>query len=145
MKITMLIKNLYEQQQAGVRATYGLTKRYSIGEGVRQGCILSPHRFNIYTEAIMKEAIDEFEGTVKIGGRAVYNLSYADDVVLISGSIQELQGLVSRTTLKSEEVGLYLNVEKTKVMKIETDSPNNENLVEKQMKRSIILPTWEQR
>ena len=127
--IIMLIKNLYEQQQAAVRTAYGLSEWFSIGQGVRQGCILSPHLFNIYAEAIVREALDNFEGSITIGGRTVNNLRYADDVVLIAGSMQELQELVNRVVWKSEKAGLFLNVDKTKVMKIETDFPSDENIL----------------
>ena len=70
----------------------------------------------------MREALDNFEGTMN-------NLRYADDVVLITGSMQELQELVNRVVSKSEKAGLFLNVDKTKVMKIETDVPNDESLL----------------
>ena len=105
--IIILIKNLNEQQQAAVRTAYGLSERFSIGQGARQGCILSPHLFNIYSEAIMREALDNFEGTIKIGGRTMNNLRYVDDVALIAGSIQELQELVNRVVSKSEKTGLF--------------------------------------
>ena len=64
----MLIKNLYEQQQAAVKTVYRLSERFSIGQEVRQGCIISPHIFNIYAEAIMREALDNFKVTIEIGG-----------------------------------------------------------------------------
>ena len=66
----MLIKNLYEQQQAAVRTAYGLSEWFSIGQGVRQGCILSPHLFTVHAEAIMREALENFEGAITIGGGA---------------------------------------------------------------------------
>ena len=91
--IIMLIKNLYEQQQAAVRTAYGLSEWFSIGQGVRQGCILSPHLFNIYAEAIMREALENFEGTITTVGRTVNNVRYADGAVLIAGSMQKLQGV----------------------------------------------------
>ena len=124
-----LIKKLYEQQKATVRASYGLTDWFRIGQGVRQGCILSPHLLNIYAERVMREALDNFEGTIRIGGHRVTNLRYADDVVLIAGTMHELQELVNRVVMESEAVGLFLNVSKTKLMKIKTDQPSLENLV----------------
>ena len=74
----------------------------------------------------MREAHENFEGTIKIGGRTVNNWRYADDVVLIAWSLQELQELVNRAVSKSEKAGLFLNVDKTKVVKIQTDSHSDE-------------------
>jgi len=84
---------------------------------VRQGCILSPHLFNIYSEVIIRNALEGFEGTVKIGGRIITNLRYADDIVLVGGSMEELQDIVNRVHEASSQAGLYLNTSKTKVMK----------------------------
>ena len=97
--IIMLIKNLFEQQQAAVRTAYEVLEWRSIWQGVGQGCILFPHLFKIYAETIMREALDNFEGTVTIRRCTVNNLRYADDIVLIAGSMQELQELVSQISL----------------------------------------------
>ena len=93
--------------------------------GVRQGCIISPQLFNIYAEAIMRNALENFEGSISVGGHKITNLRYADDVVLLAGSLKELQDLVNRVKLEIEKVGLFLNTKKTKVMKVQrnpTDS-----------------------
>ena len=87
---------MYAHQQVTVKTTHGLTHWFEIGQGVRQGCILSPHIFNIYSERIMRKALEGFEGTIKVGGKTITNLRYADDVVLIAGSIDELQSLVNK-------------------------------------------------
>ena len=124
--IIHLIKDLYDNQKAVVRTTYGMTDFFNIGQGVRQGCILSPHLFNVYSEKIMREALDGFKGSIKVGGRTVSNLRYADDIVLIAGSMQELEDLVTRVKVASEQAGLMLNTQKTKVMKMAGDPDNME-------------------
>eukprot|EP00795_Rhopilema_esculentum_P001163 gene1163-biopygen9892 len=107
--IVHLIKELYVNQKAVVRTTYGLTDLFNIEQGVRQGCPLSPHLFNVYSEKIMKDALVGYEGSIKMGGRTVTNLRHADDIVLIAGSMQELELLVTRVKLASEGKGLMLN------------------------------------
>ena len=69
-----LIKQLYGQQKAAVRTSHGLTGWFTIEQGVHQGCILSPHLFNIYSEQIMRNALDGFVGSVNVGGRTISNL-----------------------------------------------------------------------
>ncbi|MCT5353383.1 reverse transcriptase family protein [Pseudomonas aeruginosa] len=117
--IIQLIKAMYDQQQAAVRTTYGLTEWFEVKQGVRQGCILSPHLFNIYSETIMRGALENFEGTVDVGGYKISNLRYADDIVLIASSITELQQLLDKVREASEKAGLFLNAKKTKIMKIQ--------------------------
>ena len=71
--IIQLIKAMYDQQQAAVRTTYGLTDWFKVKQGVRQGCILSPHLFTIYSETIMRNDLENFEGTVDVGGYKISN------------------------------------------------------------------------
>ena len=122
-----LLKQLYGQQKAAVRTSHGLTDWFTVEQGVRQGCILSPHLFNIYSEQIMRNALDGFVGSVKVGGRTISNLRYADDVVLIANSMDELQDLVNRVKESSLQFGLALNSNKTKVMKIVKNSQNTKD------------------
>ena len=112
-----LIRSLYTDQSTTLRTVHGLTADFRIEQGVQQGCILSPHLFNIYSEVIMRNALEGFEGTVKIGGRSITNSIYADDVVLVGGSMEELQNIVNRVHEASSQAGLYFNTRKTKVMK----------------------------
>ena len=114
--LIVLLKRLYTNQEARVRTEFGETDNIDIGKGVRQGCILSPLLFNIYAEIIMREALEEWESGISIGGRMVTNLRYADDTTLLAGTKKELIELVERVRRASEKAGLYLNVGKTKVM-----------------------------
>ena len=116
--IIYLIKSLHNKQKAVVRTTHGLTDWFDIEQGVHQGCILSPHLFNIYSEQIMRNALDDFTGSVRIGDRTITSLRYADNVVLIAGGMDELQELVKRVNEASIHFDLSLNASKTKVMKI---------------------------
>ena len=82
--LTFLLRNLYAGQEATVRTGHGKTDWFQIGKGVRQGCILSPCLFNLYAEYIMRDArLDEAQAGIKIAGRNINNLSYADDATLM--------------------------------------------------------------
>ncbi|XP_063591867.1 uncharacterized protein LOC134768956 [Penaeus indicus] len=126
-QLVELIRNLYGHQLAKVRTTHGFTDWFEIGQGMRQGCILSLHLFNIYSEGIMRRALDGFNGSIKIGGRTITNLRYADDVVLVAGSMLELQTLVNRINESSLQAGLQLNASKTKVLKIINNHGDNKD------------------
>ena len=89
---TDLIRNLYISQKAAIRTTHGITDFFEIGQGAREGCILSPHLFNIYAEQVMREALEFHPAGIKIEGRTINNLRYADDLVLIARCMQKLQG-----------------------------------------------------
>lgn len=108
---------LIQLEEATVYTTYGNTEWFKIGKGVRQGCILSPLLFNLYAETIMRKLdLDESIIGVKIGGRNINNLRYADDTTLLAESVQDLEDLILRVKEESERMGLYLNVKKTKIM-----------------------------
>jgi len=112
-----LLSCLYDGQEATVRTEYGETEWFPIGKGVRQGCIVSPSLFNIYAEGIMRGAgLEEIEDGVRIGGRIINNLRYADDVTLMGRSEESLRKILSRVKTAGEEVGLHLNLQKTKVL-----------------------------
>ena len=107
-----LLRNLYSGQEATVRTGHGTTDWFQIGKGVRQGCILSPCLFNLYAEYIMGNArLDETRAGIKIAGRTINNLRYADEE-----SEEELKSLLVKVKEESEKVGLKLNIEKTKIM-----------------------------
>ena len=109
-----LLRNLYWNQNAAVRVANEESMRQEIKRGVRQGCVLSPDLFNLYSEVIMRELV-ELEG-IKIGGRNLNNIRYADDTVLVADSEDKLQRLVQALVQASGERGLKMNTSKTKVM-----------------------------
>ena len=115
--LTCLLKNLYAGQEATVRTGHGTTDCFQIGKGARQGCILSPCLFNLYAEYIMRNAgLDEALAGIKIAGRNINNLRYADDTSLMAESEEELKSLSMKVKEESEKVGLKLNIQKTKIM-----------------------------
>ena len=114
--LTCLFRNLYAGQEATVRTGHGTTDWFQIGKGVRQGCILSPCLFNLYVEYIMQNSeLDETQGGIKIAGRNMNNLIYADNTTLIAES-EEIKSLLMKVKEESEKVGLKLNIKKTKIM-----------------------------
>lgn len=117
-----LIANLYWDQTATVRVDGDTSASVEIKRGVRQGCVLSPSLFNLYTEVIFKEA-EDFRG-ITIGGKKITNLRYADDTVLLAESPEDLQATLNTIKTKSEEYGLNMNVKKTKVMVVSSKIPS---------------------
>ena len=94
---TCLLRNLYAGQEATVRTGHGTTDWFQIGKGVRQGCILSCCLFNLYAEYIMWNAgLDEAQVGIKIPGRNINNLRYADDTTLLAESEEELKSLLMK-------------------------------------------------
>ena len=115
--LTCLLGNLYAGQEATVRNGHGTTDWFQIGKGVRQGCILSPCLFNLYAEYIMRNAgLEEAQSGIKISGRNISNLRYADDTTLMAESEEELKSLLMKMQVESEKVGLKLNIQITKIM-----------------------------
>src|SRR5574337_375360 len=112
-----LLRNLYAGQKARDRTGHGTTDWFQIGKGVRQGCILSPCLFNFYAEYIMRNAgREEAQAGIKIAGRNINNLRYADDTTLMVDSEEELKSLLMKVKEESEKVGFKLNIQKTKIM-----------------------------
>ncbi|KAF7253208.1 cAMP-specific 3',5'-cyclic phosphodiesterase 4B [Varanus komodoensis] len=112
-----LLRNLYVDQEATVRTGHGTTDWFKIEKGVRQGCILSPCLFNLYAEHIMRKVgLDESPVGIKIAGRNINNLRYADDTTLTAESEEELKRLLMRVKEESAKVGLKLKIKKTKIM-----------------------------
>ena len=115
--LTCLLRNLYADQKATVRTEHGTTDCVQIGKGVRQGCILPPCLFNLYAEYIMRNAgLEETQAGIKIAGRNINNLRYADDTTLMAESEEELKSLLMKVKEESEKVGLKLKIQKTKIM-----------------------------
>ena len=111
------MRNLYAGQEATVRTGHRTTDWFQIGKGIRQGGILSPYLFNFYAEYIMRNAgLEEANAGIKIAGRNINNLRYAEDTTLMAESEEELKILLMKVKEESEKVGLKLNIQKTKIM-----------------------------
>ena len=114
--LTCHLRNLYAGQEATVRTGHGTTDWFPIRKGVRQSCILSPCLFNLYAEYIIRNAgLEEAQAGIKIAGRNINNLRYADDTTLMAGS-EELKSILIKVKEESEKVVLKLNIQKTKIM-----------------------------
>ena len=106
-----LLRNLYASKEATVRTGHGTTDWFQIGKGVHQGCILSPCLFNFYAEYIMQNIrLDASQTGIKISGRNINNLRYADDTTIIPESEEELKSLLMKVKEESEKFGLKLNI-----------------------------------
>ena len=115
--LTCLLRNLYAGQEATVRTEHGTTDWFQTGKGVRQGCMLPPCLFNLYAKYIMRNAgLDEAQAGIKIARRNINNLRYADDRTLMTESKEELKNILMKVKEESENVGLKLNIQKTKIM-----------------------------
>ena len=102
--LTYLLRNLYAGQEATVRTGHGTTDWFQIGQGVCQGCILSPCLFNFYAEYIMRNAgLEEAQAEIKIAGRNINNLRYADDTTLMAET-EELKSLLMKVKEESEKL-----------------------------------------
>ena len=112
-----LLRNLYAGQEATVRTGHGTTDWFQIGKRVCQGCILSACLFNLYADYIMGNAgLEETQAGIKIAGRNINNLRYADDTTFMAESEEELKSLLMKVKVESGKVGLKLNIQKTKIM-----------------------------
>ena len=110
--LTCLLRILYAGQEATVRTGHETTDWFQIGKEVRQGCILSPCLLSLYAENIMRNAgLDEAQAGIKIAGRNINNLRYADDTTLMAESEEELKSLLMKMKEKSEKVGLKLKTQ----------------------------------
>ena len=117
-----LIVNLYWGQTAVVRIDNETSENFPISKGVRQGCILSPILFNLYTNYMIEEAFEDLNG-IRINGENITNIRYADDTVLLAENEGELQILMTALNDKCEGYGMVLNEKKTKVMLISKEEP----------------------
>ena len=107
---------MYAGQEATVRTGHG-TDWFQIGKGVCQGCILSPCLFNLYAEYITRNAgLEEAQAGIKIAGRNINKLRYANDTTIMAESEEELKSLLMKVKVESEKVCLKLNIQKTKIM-----------------------------
>ena len=115
--LTCLLRNLYAGQEATVRTGHGTIDKFQIGKEVHQVFILSPCLFNLCAEYIMRNAgLEKTQAGIKIAGRNINNLRYADDTTLMAESEEELKSLLMKVKEESEKVGLKVNIQKTKIM-----------------------------
>ena len=115
--LTCLLKNLYAGQDATVRTEHGTTDWFQIRKRVLQSCILSPCLFNLPAEYVMRNTgLEEAQAGIKIAGRNINNLRYADDSTLMAESEEELKSLLMKVKEEGEKAGLKLNIQKTKIM-----------------------------
>ena len=128
-------------QEAIVRTGHGTTDWFQIGKGVRQGCVLSPYLFNLYAEYIMRNAgLEEAQTGLKIAGRNISNLRYADDTTFMAESEGQLKSLLMQMKEESEKVGVELNIQKIKIMA--SDSITSWQIVRGKSGSSNILFSW---
>ena len=114
--LTCFLRNLNAGQEATFRNGHGTTDWFQIGKGVSRGWILSPCLFNSYAECIMQNAgLNEAQAGIKSAGRNINNLRYADDTTLMAER-EELKSLLMKVKVESVNVGLKLNIQKTKIM-----------------------------
>ena len=115
--LSCLLRNLYADQEATVRTGHGTMDWFIIGKEVCQGCILSPCLFTFNTEYIMRNAmLDEAQAGIKIAGTIINKLRYADDTTLMAESKEEVKSLLMKVKEETENVGLKLNIQETKIM-----------------------------
>ena len=113
--LTCLLRNLYAGQEATVRPGHGTTDWFQVGKGVYQGCILSPCLFNLYAEYIMRNTgLEEAQDRIKIAGRNINNLRYADDTTLMAENEEELKSLLMKVEEENERAGLKLTIQKVR-------------------------------
>ena len=112
-----LLRHLCAGQESTVRTGHETTDWFQIEKDVRQVCVLSPCLFNLYAEYIRRNAgLDEAQTGIKIVGRNINNLTYADDTTFMAESEEELKSFLMKVKEESEKVGLKLNIQKTKIM-----------------------------
>ena len=115
--LTCLLRKLYAGQEAKVRTGPGTTDWFQIGKGVHQGYTLSPCLINLYAEYIRRNTgLEEAQAGIKIAGRNINKLRYADDTTLMAESEEEVKNLLMKVKEEREKVGFKLNIQKTNIM-----------------------------
>ena len=115
--LTFVLRNLYAGQEATVRTRYETMDWFQIGKGAHQGCVLLPCLFNIYAQYILWNAgLGDAQAGIKISGRSINNLRYADDTTFVAESEEELKSLLMKMKENSEEAGLKLSIQKMKIV-----------------------------
>ena len=122
-----ILSHLYDFQKCRVRLDVGTSDNFMPGKGVRQGCPQSPDLFSIYTEIIMRTALENYTSGFKIGGRTINHLRYADDTVLIATTADNLQTLINQVNEAGKSFQLRLNVKKNENHEIRYSSTKRES------------------
>lgn len=135
--LTRVIQNLYDKATSAVYLNNSIGDWFRTTVGVRQGCLLSPTLFNIFLERIMTDALEDHRGTVSIGGRAVTNLRFADDIDGVAGKEKELENLVQRLDEASKAYGMQISAEKTKLMTNNSNGINTDINVDGQKLETV--------
>ena len=124
--LIQVIKNLYNKATSADLINSSIGDWFRTTVGVRQGCLLLPTLFNIFLERIVRDALEDHEGTVSIGGRTITNLRFADDIDGLAGEEEELEILVECLDKASTAYGMEIGAEKTKLMTNNTSGINTE-------------------
>lgn len=122
--LVLLLRQLYENNTASVRIDNMSSEEFHVQAGVRQGCILSPLLFNTYTEYIMRIILEQWDKGISISGNRISNLRYADDTTLLASNVDDIGELLQILETTSQEWGLAINREKTKMMIVDRQNNN---------------------
>ena len=127
--LVQMMQSLYNSASSAVLLGSEVGNFFKIKVGVRQGCLLSPVLFNIFLENIMRETLQDFDTTISVGGRAICNLRFADDIDLMGGTNAELQSLTNRLVDRAGSYGMEVSSEKSKVMVNGNDNSNEAHII----------------
>eukprot|EP00794_Sanderia_malayensis_P008574 gene8574-biopygen6861 len=125
-KLIQLCESLYENATNAVMCDNKMLQWFQTNVRVRQGCILSPSLFNLFLEQIMMNALEDFDGTVVVGGRKINNLRFKDDIDLVAGNRNELVDLTSRLDLSTRQFGMEISHKKSKILTTSRQTERNE-------------------
>jgi len=118
--LVALIQALYAQQTTKVRWDGESSKAFTIGKGTRQGCDISPVEFDLYAEDIMRRILENNEHGIKVGGRQINNLRYADDTTLLTTTEESINDMAVELVNESKTSNMFFNAKKTKIMEDKT-------------------------
>ena len=140
--LILVIKNLLDKATSAVLFNGRIGDSFRSTVGVRQKCVLSPTLFNIFLQRITTDALEDHEGTIRIGGKTITNLSFADDIDDLAGEEEELAKLAERLDKTSTAYGMAINAEKTKLMPNNTSGINTRlKLMDRNLRQSQTSST----
>ena len=136
---------LYTDQEVKVRIAEGEIQWFPIEKEVRQGCILSPGLFNLFTKIIIRAAdLEDTIADIRIGGHKINNIQYADDMMLMVENTEDLEELIKKVSVESAKAGLKLNLKKTTILATDQEKHitiNGENFLGSQL-QGDFFPIW---